>query len=96
MRRRRTALRDWGNFLAGIMIGVMIWTPVLAATDFPDPREWTNRLMHGDWVALAIAGAILLAIIAVALGFFTHNRTSKSPMPDAENSIGRQRPFRDL
>ncbi len=96
IRRKREALRHWGHFLAGILIGIMIWTPVLAATDLPDPREWTNRLMHGDWVALAVAGAILLAIIGVALGFMTRNRALKSPSPDPEDSIGRHRPFREL
>jgi hypothetical protein len=95
-RRRRAALRHWGNFLAGMLIGIMIWTPVLAANDFvPDPREWTNRLMHGDWVALAVTGLILLAIIGLAVGVLTRGRTLKSPTAVPENSIGRQRPFGD-
>ena len=97
MRRRREALRHWGRFLMGIVIGITIWTPVLAATDFmPDARDWTNRLVHGDWVAIAVTAAILLAIVGVAVGFLTRNRALKSPMPDPENSIGRQRPFREL
>jgi hypothetical protein len=97
MRRKREALRHWSHFLAGILIGVMIWTPVLAASDFvPDPRAWTNRLMHGDWIAIAITAAILLAIIGVALGFLTRNRPLKPATADPENSIGRYRPFRDL
>jgi hypothetical protein len=93
--RRRAALRHWANFLAGILIGVMIWTPVLAANDFV-PRDWTNRLMHGDWVAIGVTAAILLAIIGVALGFMTRNRPLKSPTPDPEDSIGRRRPFREF
>jgi len=97
MRRKREALRHWGHFMVGILIGSMIWTPVLAATDFmPDPRDWTNRLVHGDWVAIAVTSAILLAIVGVAVGFLTRNRALKSSAPDPENSIGRYRPFREL
>ncbi|HET9764780.1 MAG TPA: hypothetical protein VFR50_14760 [Casimicrobiaceae bacterium] len=96
-RRRRAALRDWRNFLTGALIGIAVQTPVFAATHVEfNPSEWTQRLQHGDPLALGIAGAIVfvIAAVAVALGTLARRHASKATAPDPENSIGRYRPFR--
>jgi hypothetical protein len=97
-RRRRAALRDWRNFLTGALIGTAVQTPVFATTnvDF-NPSEWTQRLTHGDPMAIGIAGAavIVIAAVAVTLGIVARRRASKAPVPDPENSIGRYRPFHE-
>jgi len=97
-RRRRTALRDWRNFLAGILIGTAVQTPVFAATNVDlNPSDWTERLTHGDPMAIGVAGAIVVVVaaVAVALGTLARRRATRVPRPDPENSIGRYRPFRE-
>ena len=96
-RRRRDALRDWRNFLTGTLIGAAVQTPVFAATHVEfNPSDWTQRLEHGDPMALGIAGAVVfvVAALAVAVGTLARRRATKATPPDPENSIGRYRPFR--
>ena len=97
-RRRRAALRDWRNFLAGTLIGTVVQAPVFAATNLDfNPSDWTQRLAHGDPMAIGVAGAIVLVVaaVAVALGTFARRRASKAPPLEPENSIGRYRPFHE-
>jgi hypothetical protein len=89
-RRTRAALRAWRDFLAGMLIGATVQTPLYAA-DF-SPHELTERLAHGDWVAMGAAAALLLLIIGVVLRVFMRDRPPKAPPPQSENSIGRHRP----
>ena len=95
MRKRRATLRAWRDFLAGSLIGITVQTPVFAATRFDFPTDWTERLTHGDPMAIGVTGGIVVAIaaIAVALGSLSRRRATKAPPPDPENSIGRYRPF---
>ena len=97
MRRRRATLRAWRDFLAGSLIGTAAQTPVFAATRSDFPEDWTQRLAHGDPLAIGIAGAIVVVVaaIAVALATLARRRAAKVPPPDPENSIGRYRPFHE-
>ncbi|HUH94702.1 MAG TPA: hypothetical protein VL742_16355 [Casimicrobiaceae bacterium] len=97
MRKRRATLRAWRDFLAGSLIGTAVQTPVFAATGFDFPNDWTQRLTHGDPMAIGVAGAIVVVVaaVAIAIGTLARRRATRGPPPDPENSIGRHRPFRE-
>jgi len=96
MRKKRATLRAWRDFLAGSLIGIAVQTPVFAATSIDFPADWTQRLTHGDPMAIGVTGAVVLVVaaVAVALGALARRRATKASPADPENSIGRYRPFR--
>ena len=54
MNHRATRLQETASFVAGVLIGTSIVTPVFAATS-DIPAEWQPYLLIGSVVLLAIA-----------------------------------------
>jgi hypothetical protein len=89
-RQRKETLRHWRNFATGLLIGVLIWTPVLAATEFT-PTAWSARLAHGDWSTLVLIGSIVLLGAGLLLRFRAHCHAPAPPV-ESKDSIGHYRP----
>lgn len=74
-RRRREWLRRWGSFLTGVMIGLLIITPVLAG-------PLTARVVGDDdarnWAVLGSVSFVMLALILQAIGAGTSRSSANS------------------
>jgi hypothetical protein len=89
-RQRRVALRHWLNFAMGLAIGVVVWTPVLAATELI-PSAWSARLAHGDWSTFVLTASVILLGAGLLLRFRARDRAAP-PVTEPEDAIGRYRP----
>ena len=63
--RRREWLRQWGSFLTGVMIGLLIITPVLAG---PLGARVVGDDDARNWAVLGAALFVMLALVLQAIG----------------------------
>ena len=89
-RQRRATLRHWLNFAMGLAIGVVVWTPVLAATELI-PSGLSTRLAHGDWSTLVLIASVVLLGAGLLLRFRARDHAAP-PVAEPEDAIGRYRP----
>jgi hypothetical protein len=81
LKKAEESLRQARNFVAGILIGAAVATPVFAAAE----------ITRDDWTTLGL----LVSVILLGAGLLLQVRTRAKPTasaPEPEDCIGRYRP----
>jgi hypothetical protein len=86
MNRGRQWFRQWGSFLAGVCIGLLIVAPVLAA---PIDTEQLSDQVLESLLMLASVAILLVLLILVSIATTARPRTLERRAISRDERIGR-------
>jgi hypothetical protein len=87
MNRGRQWFRQWGSFLTGVCIGLLIVAPVLAAPI--DAEQLSDQIL----LSLLVLGSVAILLVLLILASFATAEPSRARKPKAispQERIGRR------